>query len=340
MSKVALLWRGDRDARETATPENNRLRPVFEALAEVGIVAEPAVYSDAMVEEVRDQLLQLDGVLVWVNPIGDGEDRTTLDALLRELSSEGILVSAHPETIQKIGTKEVLYRTRHLGWGTDTHLYATFAQFTEEFPARLASGEPRVLKQNRGNGGIGVWKVALVTNGAEARVRVQHAAPRDDVTEDITLGAFMERCRQYFAGSGRMLDQAFVTRLSDGMVRAYLVRDEVVGFARQQPQADGVLGLPGAKTMYGPSEAQFAILKAGLEAEWVPGLQESVGLDPAALPLLWDADFLYGPATESGADTFVLCEINVSSVYPFPDTAPGKLARAARAALSSAWRGD
>jgi hypothetical protein len=36
------------------------------------------------------------------------------------------------------------------------------------------------------------------------------------------------------------------------------------------------------------------------------------------LPVLWDADFLYGPKDASGADTYVLCEINVSSVDVFP----------------------
>jgi len=32
------------------------------------------------------------------------------------------------------------------------------------------------------------------------------------------------------------------------------------------------------------------------------------------LPIIWDADFLYGPKTPSGDDSYVLCEINVSAV--------------------------
>ena len=56
----------------------------------------------------------------------------------------------------QIGTKEVLYRTREVGWGCDTHLYLTLEQMCQELPRRLASGEARVLKQYRGNGGIGV----------------------------------------------------------------------------------------------------------------------------------------------------------------------------------------
>ena len=34
----------------------------------------------------------------------------------------------------------------------------------------------------------------------------------------------------------------------------------------------------------------------------------------------------YGPRTAAGEDTYVLCEINVSSVFPIPDDAPGAIA--------------
>ncbi len=49
-------------------------------------------------------------------------------------------------------------------WHTDTHRYETAASFREEFPPRLRTSGPRVLKQNRGNGGQGVWKVEALAN--------------------------------------------------------------------------------------------------------------------------------------------------------------------------------
>jgi hypothetical protein len=158
LAKVAVLWRGDREARKSATPANNRFYRVFEELTAIGIHAEPAVYSDEIVDEVREQLLKVDGVLVWVDPIHDGQTRVALDAMLREVASRGPWVSAHPDVILKMGVKEVLYRTRHLGWGTDTHLYPNRSAFQSEFPSRLESAGPRVLKQNRGNGGQGSGK--------------------------------------------------------------------------------------------------------------------------------------------------------------------------------------
>ena len=190
IGKVALLWRGDREARAKATAENNLLHPLFEALASRNVAAEPAVYSDEIVDEVRDQLLPLDVVLVWVDPISDASDRSKLDPMLREVAAKGVSVSAHPDVILKMGTKEVLFRTKRLGWGTDTRIYRSIEELREQFPPRLASG-PRVLKQNRGNGGIGTWKVELPAGassiaGLDTIVRVLHAR-RGSVEEDLLL---------------------------------------------------------------------------------------------------------------------------------------------------------
>jgi hypothetical protein len=99
--KVAVLWRGDRQARPDATPLNNRLSGVFEALGNLGIHAEPAIYADDLAHEVREQLLALDGVLVWVDPISRGQNRIRIDAMLRDVGSKGIWVSAIPISFKR-----------------------------------------------------------------------------------------------------------------------------------------------------------------------------------------------------------------------------------------------
>src|SRR5215510_748791 len=103
-----------------------------------------------------------------------GKTRAELDALLRDVAAHGPWVSAHPDVILKMGVKEVLYRTKHLSWGCDTHLYRTVAEFGAAFPSRLQSSGPLVIKQNRGNDGLGVWKVEQVAmrTGAASAVRV------------------------------------------------------------------------------------------------------------------------------------------------------------------------
>src|SRR5437016_1520715 len=100
--KIAIVWRGDRAMRDTATPENTRLKAIFAALADAGFAVEPAVFAEDFAEEVRAQLLRMDGVLVFVDPLSDGKTRTVLDPLLREIAAKGVWVSAHPDTILKM----------------------------------------------------------------------------------------------------------------------------------------------------------------------------------------------------------------------------------------------
>ena len=337
--KVAILWRGDPEARQAATPQNNRFYRIFEELAAVGIDAEPAVYDEAFAEEVREQLLSADGVLVWVDPIHQGKTRAILDPLLRDVASRGPWVSAHPDVILKMGVKEVLYRTKHLGWGCDTHLYRTTAEFGAEFSRRLQSSGPRVIKQNRGNGGQGVWKVDHIAThtGAAETVRVLHAQ-RASIPEDLPLQEFMARCEPYFAWGGYIIDQPFQPRLPDGMIRCYMGTDKVVGFGHQFIKAlipppsegpDSPAAQPGPRIMHGPDAKAFQALRAKMETEWTPQMMEVLGIGSASLQIIWDADFLYGPQTAPGEDSYVLCEINVSSCFAIPDQAPAAIARLA-----------
>jgi hypothetical protein len=348
IGKVAVLWRGNRQARNGATPGNNRFCRVFEALAAAAIHAEPAVYAEEMAEDVRTQLLKVDGVLVWVDPISDGRTRFALDTLLREVASQGVWVSAHPDVILKMGVKEVLHRTKHLGWGTDTHLYRTAQQFAAEFPARLQSAGPRVLKQNRGNGGQGVWKVELIPNHTQnlTEVRVLEGR-RGSVPEDTSLARFVERCGVYFEAEGCIVDQPFQPRLPDGMIRCYMGADQVVGFGHQRIKAliepppegpDSPAGQPGPRIMHPPSTPMFQALRTSMETDWTPQMMQLLGIDTESLPIIWDADFLFGPRTAAGEDTYVLCEINVSSVFAIPDQAPEAIARLVTARMISSTK--
>jgi uncharacterized protein DUF6815 len=335
--RIAILWRGDREARQAATPHNNRFHRIFEELAALGIEAGPAVYDEEFADEVRAQLLAADGVLVWVDPLSRGKTRAALDQLLRDVAARGPWVSAHPDTILKLGTKEILYRTKHLGWGADTHLYRDMGAFRAEFPASLRSAGPRVLKQNRGNGGQGVWKVELMSEaaGEGSRVCVLEAL-RGALPEELSLVAFMTRCEDYFAGDGCLIDQPFQPRLPDGMIRCYMGVDKVAGFGHQYIKAlippppegpDSPEAQPGPRIMHGPNAPQFQALRRKMEEEWTPQMMQVLGLDAGSLPIIWDADFLYGPRTASGEDTYVLCEINVSSCFAIPDEAPAAIAR-------------
>lgn len=348
--RIAIVYAGDRETRRNARSDNNRLAAIFKALADHGARVEPAVYNDGFYEEVRRQLMGVDGVLVWMNPIQDGHDRSILDPLLRELAEAGVFVSTHPDVILKMGTKEVLYQTRDMGWGCDTHLYSDMEQLRRELPMRLASDKARVLKQYRGNGGNGVWKVELTGSPGlpqlEQIVQVRHAK-RGSIAEEISLGEFFSRCDPYFTGEGRMIDQAYQKRLPEGMVRCYLVHDRVVGFGHQAvnalyPAPRGAPPTkappPGPRLYHPPSLPEFQDLKHQVEQQWVPEMQRVLDIETERLPIIWDCDFLFGPKETSGADTYVLCEINVSSIAPFPESAPPYIAEATLARIEEVRR--
>jgi hypothetical protein len=337
---VALLYPGDRATRDRSDPRESRFAPLFEAFARAGIAAVPAVYNDAFADEVQAQLRDCRLVLVWCNPIEGGRPRNLLDAMLRRVADAGVVVSAHPESILKLGTKDVLFHTRDLPFGSDVRRVESLQQLEAELPGRLRAGA-RVLKQYRGHSGIGVWRVEQAGDPREPlRLRVRHAQ-RGSAEELVDLPTLLAKVAPYFepANGGHMIDQAWQPRLVEGMIRAYLVEDRVEGFGHQSvnalyPGAPGEQApQPGPRLYHAADAPQFQQLKERLETEWIERLRARVGLAREQLPLLWDCDFMFGEPLAGAAQRYVLCEINVSSVAPFPDAAIQPLVSAVRRRL-------
>jgi hypothetical protein len=166
-------------------------------------------------------------------------------------------------------------------------------------------------------------------------VRVLQAL-RGSMPEELPLAAFMDRCESYFGWGGCIIDQPFQARLPHGMIRCYRAGDRVAGFGHQYIKAlvepppegpDSPAAQPGPRIMHGPDAAPFQALRARMETEWVPKMLATLDLEATMLPVIWDADFLYGPRDAAGADTYVLCEINVSSCFAIPDEAPAAIAK-------------
>ena len=89
-----------------------------------------------------------------------------------------------------------------------------------------------------------------------------------------------------------------------------------------------LIAAAGVIAAFHPATAEpFQALRIKMESEWTPQMMEVLDIDSASLPIIWDADFLYGPRTASGEDTYVLCEINVSSVFAIPEQAPAAVCR-------------
>ena len=296
------------------------------AFSENGFDIRSILYNDENADTLISELADFDVVLVWVNPVEQGRDRKKLDKMLGELSSRGCFVSAHPGTILKMGTKDVLYKTKDMLWGSDTEIYADFNDFTTRFPAILSASGIRVLKQYRGNGGDGVFKI--INKPGQEQVSVVHAKKGEPV-RDFSIKEFFLEFESFFLNDGLLIDQPWNKNITNGMVRCYLSGTTVAGFGYQEINAlyesknlpDTYIP-PGKRFYFTENCGLFQDMRNTMESIWVPQLLDKLEMEPEMLPVIWDADFFINdPFTKSVPEKYTLCEINVSSVSPFPPSA-------------------
>jgi hypothetical protein len=312
-----MLYCAPGNTKDVFTEE--KYRALAESFVDYGISVETILYNDTLSDLYRENLKNLDALLVWVNPIEQGHDRKILDHLLSQLAYAGVFVSALPETIMKIGTKDVLYKTRALEFGSDVELYKTFEDFRERFPRTIEDDRTRVLKQFRGNGGDGVFKVTASEND----FLVLHAK-RGAVEEKMEAAKFYQFFRTFFDNGNPLLNQDWNDNITNGMVRCYLNGKRVAGFGYQEINAlypqDGPVA-PGKRFYFTEECALFADLRSSMEERWIDELLEVSDLASEKLPVIWDADFFINSMIPDSSRRYTLCEINVSSVSPFPESA-------------------
>jgi len=117
--------------------------------------------------------------------------------------------------------------------------------------------------------------------------------------------------------SGSLVDGMFVATWSEIVWQDSATRKSMHSFQRRMVLKRRRRPQPGQRLYYPPTKPEFEGIKKKMDSEWLPQLLGALGMSLDELPLLWDADLMFGPKTDSGEDTFVLCEINVSSVYPY-----------------------
>lgn len=286
---------------------------------EKGLAVYSVLYHDSISDRLEKELLKYDAILVWVNPIEQGSDRKTLDSLLMNLSAQGRFVSAHPDTILKIGTKEILYKVKDTEFGGDTRLYDSFKDFRERFLHSKDLTGIRILKQYRGNGGDGVFKTDL-SNIKNNWITVTHAK-NSDKEKQVTVDEFFSTFESYFSNNSMLVDQEWNPNIINGMVRCYLSGSKVTGFGYQEVNALYPSKKPSQRFYFSEDCGLFQDLRNIMEDSWVSQLQQITGIENERLPVIWDADFFINKInTETTGKKYSLCEINVSCVSPFPES--------------------
>ena len=324
---IALVLYGEPGSSRNALTDD-KYKKLAEALIEAGYTVETVLYHDSIAGQLEDKLTGFSAILVWVNPIEQGNSRTRLDALLLKIADNGVFVSTHPEKILKIGTKKVLYTTRHMDWGGDIELYSDYSDFEKRFFASFDKSDCssiRVLKQYRGESGNGVYKVRL-TDSANGRLSVIHApSPQDELV--LSKDEFLNKFSPYFDNEGLLVNQKWADGLINGVVRCYITGTKVSGFGYQESNAlcpismDPDSGVRPTRGRFYFSEhcGLFQDLREIMEKKWIPELQEIHSLAEERMPLLWDIDLFINDVNSKNTESkYTLCEINVSCVSPFP----------------------
>jgi len=234
------------------------------------------------------------------------------------------------EAMKKMGAKDALVKIKDMQCGLlCTAAYYTMEELKSNFPKTMALAAEekgkRVLKQNRGSQGEGIW-VCHVKEGEEAKI-ADGKCPDDVVLclqeafdnhkEEKTIGEFMEFCKKYIEGeNGQLVDQKFLPRIVEGEVRVFMIGETPVELIHKKPAEGGISATlsSGAKYVkYPPNHKDFKLLMSKFKAD-IPKLMETLELKGQPLPLIWTADFILGPKTAEGEDTFFVGEFNCSCV--------------------------
>lgn len=121
-----------------------------------------------------------------------------------------------------------------MDWGGDIKIYTDFEDFTKQFHPSLQSSGIRVLKQYRGNGGNGIYKVMPGISSQE--VKLIHAKG-DGEAIVLSWNDFYDRFKPFFLNDGLLIDQEWNKHIANGMVRCYLAGAKVAGFGYQEINA-------------------------------------------------------------------------------------------------------
>ena len=293
--------------------------PMVYALKEKGWGAEVIFFEVGKKDEIYAFVKgNFDGYVSRINP-GNLKEENEYFAMLRRLCDDGLVGMSHPDAMTGYGAKDALTKLA----GTklvpqDTYAYYDIATFKQNFPKSLAKGE-RVLKQNRGSTGEGIWRVRLANEALYGSVLSDETAiicteAKDNHSEQRKLGEFMDFCEQYIVGdNGMLVDMTFLPRIKEGEIRLLMLYDKPVNVVHKKPAEGGdafsATLFSGAKYRYDKPEQWQSLVDMFLSE--LPAVRARLG--NYDLPLIWTADFILD-TDASGADKYVLGEINCSCV--------------------------
>merc|ERR1719240_1832882 len=325
--------------------------PFVNGMIKAGMSCQPIHYLHEEHDKFFEVCAKFDALIVRCNPgqiKDDGGDQKKFDDSVRALQAKGVQAWPSPDVMEFMGAKDALTKIAHLNIGLeDTLTYYDDAAFIEGFKKTMKF-QPRVVKQNRGSAGEGIWIIKLkegnycssygeASAGDDEVLSLMEA--NDNHAEEHTVAEFIEFCingrtdksgtwdskgtGKYLEGGkaagGQLVDQRFCPRIVEGELRYNLVGPKLVGIIHKKPKEGGISAVSGTGsvyTFYKPDEPLFANLTNSFIKEDMAKVMPALGLADEPLPLWWTSDFINASpvGTPPEKEKWIVGEFNCSCV--------------------------
>merc|ERR1719420_627530 len=243
--------------------------PIANSVIEAGGACEIIKYSHDKHDEFAAKTADVDALIVRINPgqLSQGTTAGTqkrFDALMNDYISKGKLVWSSQKVQTQMGAKDALVKIGKMKCGLpDTLAYYTKEELEKGFKETCAY-QPRVIKQNRGSAGEGIWLCWLCDADKKVKANIDYPAKtfgeksledgdmlklmemNDNHVEYHTVKEFLTFCvdgpdgegagtwtstfpGKYLEGGkeagGQLVDQRLLPRIDEGEVRILMAGD-------------------------------------------------------------------------------------------------------------------
>jgi len=297
---------------------------IANGLKHAGLAVDILFYNVIEHDRFFAAIRKYDAVIMRINPgqiTANRGDQQRFDKDMTTVAAK-IPVWPTPANMELMGAKDALTKIKDMDFGlADTLGYYSPDDFKTGFPKTIAF-QKRVVKQNRGSSGEGIWIIELKSGKYCSKFGERSAAmdevlvckeANDNHEEEHTVEEFIEWCvngrtdksgewesqgkGNYFEGGvgagGQMVDQRYLPRISEGEARFIMIGRKC--FRVEHYVYIGGVGGETKTTIYPADSPAFPgildLTRQKLEGDLDKYL-EALGLSEKDIPLLWAADFI------------------------------------------------
>ncbi|KAH8059143.1 hypothetical protein JL722_5697 [Aureococcus anophagefferens] len=291
-------------------PDGNRIDsiPIANGVIKAGGACDMLLYDYEDHAGFEATIEKYDALIVRINPgqlsqiPGVDGVQAKFDATMNAFVAKGKPVWSSPGVQTKMGARDALCKIANMGCGlVDTFAYYDEETLKTEFKKTMAF-QPRVIKQNRGSAGEGIW-LCWIANEAKDGIIGAHEYPsktfgEKSLGDDVVLKLMeMNDNHVEYHTVGEFL--TFCVEGPDGAGAGHVDVDMII---HKKPEGGGLSAVGGnsAYTYYEPTDPLYADLLAKLQGDIKNGLLDVLDLKGEKLPLIWTCDYI--PKNPEGWD--------------------------------------